>query len=122
VDRISAQPEGGRDRKQSGLAPETLLPSQFGDLLRNAAARSPEHHLMCAVLEDAIRIYVGMLNRSDRRGRRLFREIAEWFASDDATWPFSFIVICQQLDFEPDYLRLGLHHRRQSTRQPGRTP
>src|SRR5207253_11345604 len=72
---------------------ETILPAQFGDLLRNDDARPPEHRLMLAVLEDAVRSYQRDLSSSDSRGRRLYREVEEWFDSDAATWPFSFVVI-----------------------------
>jgi len=87
---------------------ETILLSQFADLLRNDEARPPEHRLMLAVLDEAIRSYQRYVSSSRQRGRRLFREAEEWFASDAATWPFSFVVICETLDLEPDYVRAGL--------------
>jgi hypothetical protein len=87
---------------------ETILPSQFIDLLRNDHARPPEHRLMLAVLEDAIRSYRRYMGSSRARRGQLFREVEEWFASDAATWPFSFVVICQTFDIEPEYIRAGL--------------
>lgn len=86
----------------------TIVPSQFADLLRNHQARPPEHRLMLAVLEDAIRSYQRYASSSRRHSRRLFREAEEWFASDAATWPFSFVVICETFDLEPGYVRAGL--------------
>jgi hypothetical protein len=88
------------------LAPETLLRSQFDDM-RNAGP-PPVHRLMVAVLADAIRVYRRTMNRNDRRSRRLRREIQEWFASDDDTWPFAFVVVCQQVELEPAGLRAAL--------------
>jgi len=102
---VEAAPEIHRDAMDEY---ETILPSQFGDLLRNDQARPPEHRLMLAVLEDAVRSYQRYLSSSDSRGRRLFREVEEWFDSDAATWPFSFVVICQIFDIEPEYVRAGL--------------
>jgi hypothetical protein len=95
---------------------ETIVPSQFADLLRNDEARPPERRLMLAVLEDALRSYERYASSARQRGRRLFREAEEWFASDAATWPFSFVIICETLDLEPEYVRAGLRARRPRTR------
>jgi hypothetical protein len=73
---------------------------------------SPQHRLMMAVLEHAVRCYQTRLNRPDRRSQRLFRETAQWFAANDATWPFSFEPICESLGIEPEYLRNGLERWR----------
>ena len=87
------------------LAPETLLPSQLDRLKRGTA---PEHRLMLAVLEDAVRVYqVGCLS-SHTGGRLQFRETAEWFASDDTSSPFCFVTICELFGLDPDFLRSGL--------------
>jgi hypothetical protein len=47
-----------------------------------------------------------------RPGRKLFRETAGWFASDDTSSPFCFVTICQLLGLDPDYLRAGLRRWR----------
>src|SRR5262245_62599749 len=86
------------------LGPETILPGQFADLLRGAATILPEHRLMLAVLEDAIRCYQISLNAGGRRSWRRFRETEAWFASDDATYLYSFVTICEALDLEPAYI------------------
>jgi hypothetical protein len=92
------------------LEPDLLLPEQ----IENAGRRCmrPEHRLMLAVLEDAVRAYqTGCA--SDGGERRLhFRETADWFASDDTEWPFSFVTICQHLGIEPEYVRAGLRRWR----------
>jgi hypothetical protein len=90
------------------LVTERILPSQFDDLRRNGNAMLPEHRLMLAVLEDAVHTHQRSSGFRDARNRRLFRETDEWFASDEATSPFSFIVICQVFGLDPDYLRAGL--------------
>ena len=101
-----------RGGRTIGLVPDIILPSQFDDLHRNGSSSRPEHRLMAAVLEDAIRVYRATANRGGRRSRRLFREIEEWFASAEASWPFSFVVICEKLDLEPEYVRAGLRRWR----------
>ena len=89
-------------------ASETILPSQLAE----SAARPPEHRLMLAVIEEAFHGYVASLNRSDRRSRRRFKEVEGWFASDDVSWPFSFVALCEKLDLQPDYIRAGLRRLR----------
>jgi len=42
----------------SELVPDHLLPVQFTELLQRPSERTPEHKLMAAVLEEAIRTFV----------------------------------------------------------------
>jgi hypothetical protein len=93
-----------------------ILPAQF---FRPAAARSSEHRLMIAVLEDAVLEFRRYAGEPGVRARRLFGETAAWFASDDTSTPFSFVTICEALDLDPSYLRSGLRRyrvARESTR------
>jgi hypothetical protein len=96
------------------LVTERILPSQFDDLRRNSDAILPEGRLMLAVLEDAVRVYQHSSRLQDARNRRLFRETDEWFSSDEAASPFSFVTICQVFGLDPDYLRSGLRRWRSS--------
>jgi hypothetical protein len=114
-------PRADRNALDRKLGPETILPGQFADLARGAAAILPEHRLMLAVLEDAIRCYQMTLNAGGRRSWRRFRETEAWFASDDATWLFSFATICEALDLDPAYIRAGLRAwcRREARQRPG---
>ena len=41
----------------SELVPDHLLPVQFAELLQRPTERTPEHKLMAAVLEEAIRTF-----------------------------------------------------------------
>jgi len=103
------------------LAPETLLPSQLDRLPKRGTA--PEHRLMLAVLEDAVRVYqVGCLS-SHTGGRLQFRETAEWFASDDTSSPFCFVTICELFGLDPDFLRSGLRRwkERHAPKEAART-
>jgi hypothetical protein len=86
------------------LEPEIILPVQ---LEHPTLYIRPEHRLMLAVLEDAVHAYqTGCIeNRGDRA---LFRETAQWFASNDATSPFCFVTICQLFGLDPDCVRGGL--------------
>ena len=82
-----------------------------------------EKRLMLAVLEEAVATFQRYVHAQSRRGRRLFAETLEWFASDDLGWPFTFVNLCHGLGFDVDYLRMGLRRwrdRMQSTTEPTR--
>jgi hypothetical protein len=103
------------------LVPEIMVPAQFDDLRRSAVATRPEHRLMLAVLEDAVHLYqIG--GRGDARTRRLYAETERWFASTDTSWPFSFVVICQVLGLDPEYVRSGLRRWRVAREAHRTTP
>lgn len=87
---------------------DTILPEQYFDRLIADHSSFPEKRLMLAVLEDAVASFQRYLDSKNRRSQRLFQEAEEWFWSDDADWPFSFVSICNALEIEPEYLRRGL--------------
>jgi len=89
----------------SELVPDHLLPVQFTELLQRPSERTPEHKLMAAVLEEAIRTFCRCAGARGARRRRLFREAAEWFASHDVSWPFAFENVCEALALEPEWIR-----------------
>lgn len=57
--------------------------------------------LMLAMLEDAVRAYLG----SEQRGRV---EAAEWLHSGRSRWVFSFTTVCETLGLEPAAVRAAL--------------
>ena len=61
---------------------------------------------MLGILEDAANIYCG--RQGGHAGLREMREVERWFASTDMSYVFSFERICQSLDLDPNYIRLGL--------------
>jgi hypothetical protein len=72
----------------------------------------PECRLLWAVLQDGVETYMKYATATDRRGRRLFREVEEWIMHDDPTWLYSFVSICYTLGLDPDYIRSGLQRWR----------
>ncbi len=86
-----------------------LLPTPFPEPVNNL---SGAQKLMEAVLYEAIQSCAGK-PRSGGGGRKkvLIREAWEWIESDAAAWPFSFVVICHALGFDPDWLRLQIQRR-----------
>ena len=77
----------------------------------------PEAALMCAVLEDAFLCFQRQFEIESRSIQRAAQEAEEWFFSDDSHAPFSFVSVCDVLGLEPEFMRKGLKHRRQS--RPG---
>lgn len=69
---------------------------------------SGEVALLRAVLADAFKCFYQATEKNTRRARRLAKEAEDWFFSDDANWPFSFVNICAALRLEPGYLRRKL--------------
>jgi hypothetical protein len=98
----------------------TLLPVQFADLQRSAV-RPPEHRLLYAVLEDAVRCYQVYEGATSPRRQRLYQEAVDWFASEDDSSPFTFVAICQVFDLEPDFVRRGMRRWSETHRaRPGK--
>jgi hypothetical protein len=103
------------------LEPEAVLPSQYFAQAAVDASLQPEKRLMLAVLEDAVGTFQKYANARERTGQRLFEDVDEWFASDDAEWPYSFVNISHALGLDAAYLRSGLARwrDRQSAAQGG---
>jgi len=97
---------------ESELAPESILPAQVWERPVGGARLQPEKRLQVAVLADAVNTFHRLASRERARARRLFAEVEEWFASDDADTPFTFIGICDSLSLDPTYIRRGLREWR----------
>jgi hypothetical protein len=59
------------------------------------------------LLREAIREYQKFIGYRSRRGAKLFREVDQWFSTDDRESCFSFKNVCGILDLEPAYIRTG---------------
>lgn len=67
-----------------------------------------EKRLMFAVVEEAVSEFLRHARSSERRLRRRFLRTLDWFKAEDASWPFSFVNICQALEIDEDVIRMGL--------------
>jgi hypothetical protein len=100
------------DRDQRDLLDHlelSALSTEAGDGLWRAAEIQGERQLLVALLEDAIRSYQKHAFSEGRRGRRLFREVGEWFMGPthpDVPVPFEFV--CDVLQIDADYVRRSL--------------
>lgn len=95
--------------------PQGLLPSQFFPRNGRAARVEGERKLMVAVLEDAVRCFRKYSVASNRRGRRLFREVEAWFMEPDTGSALSFEYVCEASGLDADSIRSRLrrwHHEK----------
>lgn len=93
----------------TSITDEVLTPEQFfmpAD--QTGIAWTPERRLLLAVLEDAVVMFLRYRSDFTTRGKRLFRETQEWFASPNRMSVCAFECICDHLNLDADYLRLGL--------------
>ena len=94
--------------------PDVVLPVQYFSERARTASLQPEKPLMLAVLADALGTFQKYANATDRRAGHLFQDAAEWIASDDIAWPFSFVNICHALALDAAWLRSSLSRWRAS--------
>jgi hypothetical protein len=87
------------------LIPEAAIPSQFRDIWHRSRAISPDRALAIAVLEQAVFDLHKYRFATRRRHQRLYMEAYKWVASEDSSWPYSFVSLCDALDLEPEWLR-----------------
>lgn len=74
--------------------------------------------LMLAILEDAIRVYLGPVPQRQK-------EAAQWIADARAHWVFSFSVVCETLGLDPGAMRAAVYLHAHSPRAQsslGRNP
>jgi hypothetical protein len=93
--------------------PHVILPAQHFHPPKQLA---PEHRLMMAVLDDAVRCVEKHRFPADARGRRLFHEAQQWLLAAEPHWPYSFERICAVLDLDASAVRHRL--RLAPARQP----
>lgn len=67
-----------------------------------------EYALAAAVFTDAITLYRRHRHAVSRRGRTLFQQEKEWIFSDDTSWLFSFVNICNLLGLDPSAVRVKI--------------
>lgn len=92
----------------SYFEPDILTSHRYFDVFRQKSHFDPEEKLMFAVLTDAIECFQKYLGANAPRRRKLFMEAEAWISRRDSGWPYSFENICEALNIDPNYLRLGL--------------
>ena len=95
-------------RDQGLFEPDVLIADLAVAARRRQAALSGEKRLMLAVVENALDYYQKYLLATDRVGRALFTEAAEWMASTSREDVYSFENISETLDINASYFRRGV--------------
>jgi hypothetical protein len=90
------------------LNPETILPVQFQHMWGETREVTPERALFVAVLWQAIDDLRTYQHGRYLKGRHVYRTAYQWVASDDRSWPCSFLNVCDVLGLSPGALRAGL--------------
>jgi hypothetical protein len=92
----------------SFFEPDILTGHQYLKVFRAKGHLGPEERLMFAVLSDAVECFQKYLGANGRRCQRLFLDAETWIKCRESRWPYSFEHICEVLDLNPNYLRIGL--------------
>lgn len=91
---------------EESVTPELTLPVQFQSLWHGTAhASTPERALATSVLWQALNDLQKFRYARWRRRQRLYMEAYRWVASNDRSWPYSFLNICDALGLSADALR-----------------
>src|SRR6202035_4801850 len=61
--------------------------------------------LAAGILKQATQDLRRFRNPTSGVERELYFDAYHWFTSDDYTWPFSFLNVCQLLDLDPEAVR-----------------
>ncbi len=93
---------GGASLLTEGL----VLPQQFAR--RPSFVSTSTGRLMSAVLADAVDCFCQQRGGNFAERSKLHREAAAWIFSDDSSWPFSFVNVCDALGINPSRLRQRL--------------
>lgn len=92
------------------LLPESTLPTQFTGMWHGSVPVSPERRLLVSMLALAADDLFKYRCARKRRQMRLYRDAFRWVASDDRSWPMSFVNICEVLNISSQRLRAELLH------------
>jgi hypothetical protein len=115
------------DKLPGLFEPHTVLPVQYFTRLQRSAAKSGEQRLMVAILEDAVAVCSRANAPKTSKGRQVLRETLRWIRSNDRTWMFSFLRVCDMLDLDASAIRRGIRIMRgeeaaPASRRPARDP
>jgi len=90
------------------LRPESTLPEQFQTLWNGSRPVTPERALAVGVLWQAADDLRKYRYARRRKRQRLYVDAYNWVASNDRTWPYAFVSLCEALNLSPQCLRAEL--------------
>lgn len=87
---------------------DTMKPTPSDEIMNTLAGGAPEVALAKGVLTQAKRDLRRFRRSEDPVGREMYRDAYSWVASNDSTWPYSFLNVCEALGFRVEALRAEL--------------
>jgi hypothetical protein len=87
------------------LAPEPALPAQFHEIWHRTRFITSERALALSVMWQAIIDLRKFRFARRRRQQRLYMEAYLWVASNERSWPYSFVNLCEVLNLTPEATR-----------------
>src|SRR3954469_22572492 len=74
----------------------------------NYTSGTGQMELAAGILKQATQDLRRFRNSTSGVERELYFDADHWFRSNDYTWPFSFLNVCQLLDLDPEVVREDL--------------
>jgi hypothetical protein len=90
------------------LQPESTLPAQFSRMWHGTLPVTPERALLISMVSLAADDLSKYRQARKRRQQRLYRDAFRWVASNDRSWPMSFVNVCEALNLSAPRLRAEL--------------
>jgi hypothetical protein len=87
---------------------DVVAPDQYLEIFSRNRSLEPEKELMLAILSDAIECILKYCEQPIPLRAKLFHDAREWLFDHEDKEPFSFLNVCETLDFDPSYLRRGI--------------
>lgn len=112
-DRLAASAAWPSTGFGSELAPDIMVPEQFAAPAATQRLDRPEVRLMIAILEEALTTYQRCAAGGRDRARSMY-EVERWISSDDPSWLFSFVNICEVLGVVPGQVREAIERWRRA--------
>ena len=81
---------------------------QSAETAETLAGSGPHVALAKGVLVQAKQDLRKFHGEMDRAGREMYRDAYSWVASNDFTWPYSFLNVCEALGLSPEVQRAEL--------------
>lgn len=100
------------------LTSEAALPTQFDDIWHKTRSISPERALALAVLWEAVLDLDKYRFAQRRRPQRLYWEAYDWVTSDDRSYGYSFVNLCEAIGLSVEPVRQRLLGEMLPARKP----
>ena len=79
--------------------------NEFAGASEHASSLEPEKELAGGVLRQAASDLRRFRESANAVGREIYWDAHSWFNSNDTTWPYSFLNVCQALGISPEDIR-----------------